>query len=104
MIQRLVISDSASPAPTEGLDEMNTGGELHADVRSERELIGEQRPFGVDDDEVVDEAVPVLRVGEAAILLRRGAGGAETADLAVSACTSVSASSTSAYATSTWLT
>ena len=35
----------------------------------QRQLVGEERPLGVDDDEVIDQAKLELRLGEAEIIL-----------------------------------
>ena len=48
---------------------MDAGAHLCIDRLCQRQSIGEERPLGVDDDEVIDQAKLVLRLGEAEVIL-----------------------------------
>jgi hypothetical protein len=48
---------------------MDTGGHLQVDGLRQRQLVGEERPLGIDDYEVIDQAKLVLRLGDAEIIL-----------------------------------
>jgi hypothetical protein len=48
---------------------------MKVDVLCERQLVGQERPLGVDDGQVVDEADLVLDLREAEIILRCGVHG-----------------------------
>src|SRR5207245_6515581 len=59
------------PTTAERLDQMNAGGHSCIQRLRKRELIGQQRPLGVDDREIVDETASILNLGDAEIVLRR---------------------------------
>ena len=69
------------PPATEGLYKMDAGGHLQVHGLRQRQLIGEKRPLGVDDDEVIDQAKLELRVGQAEIILGCADRLAEVPDL-----------------------
>ena len=41
---------------------MDAGGQLQVHGLRQRQLVGEKRPLGVDDDEIIDQAKVVLRL------------------------------------------
>src|SRR5882672_12815572 len=48
------------PPAAEGLDQTDAGAHLEVHGLRERQLVGQERPLGVDDDEVVGQALLVL--------------------------------------------
>jgi len=55
-----------TPPATKGLD---AGGHVEIHGLRQGQLVGEQRPLGVDDDEVVNQAIVVLRLREPKVVL-----------------------------------
>ena len=60
---------------------MDAGGHLQVHGLRQRQLVGEKRPLGVDDDEVIDQAKLVLRVSKAEIILGCADRLTQTSDL-----------------------
>ena len=60
---------------------MDAGGHLQVHGLRQRQLVGEKRPLGIDDDEVIDQAKLVLRLGDAEIILGCADRLAQTSDL-----------------------
>src|SRR2546422_7370609 len=58
------------PSAAEGLDQTDAGAHLDIHGLRQRQLVGQERPLGVDDDEVVGQALPVLHLGETKVVLR----------------------------------
>src|SRR5438309_976276 len=57
------------PSAAEGFDQTNAGAHLEIHGLRQRELVGQERPLGVGDDEVVGQALSVLHLGEAKVAL-----------------------------------
>ena len=65
------------PVAAEGFDQLDAGSNSEIHGLSQRELVGEERPLGVDDDQAIHQAMLALRLHEArgasATLARCGA-------------------------------
>src|SRR5436853_7428651 len=57
------------PSAAEGLDQTDARAHLEIHGLCQRQLVGQKRPLGVDDDEVVGQALLVLHLGEATVAL-----------------------------------
>src|SRR6266481_8480396 len=56
------------PAPAERFDQLDARANLEIHGLSQRELVGEEGPLGIDDDQVVHKAILVLRLREAQVV------------------------------------
>src|ERR1700687_5426405 len=66
-----LISRSILPATAKRFDEMNACTHLKVGRLGQRQLIGQQGPLGIDDGEIVHEAVCVLDLRKAPVVFRR---------------------------------
>jgi len=69
------------PSAAEGLDQTDAGTHLEIHGLRQRQLVGQERPLGVDDQEVVGQALPVLHLCETKVVLRCADRLAEGSDL-----------------------
>src|SRR5438552_14665412 len=69
------------PSAAEGLDQAYAGAHLEIHGLRQRQLVGQERPLGVDDDEVVGQTLSVLHLGEPKVALRCAERLAQSLDL-----------------------
>ena len=57
------------PPAAKRFDQMDAGGHLSIDGLRQRQLVGQDRPLGVDDDEVINQPLFILHLGDTKIVL-----------------------------------